>query len=74
MKKIVTIHPAPFCGGYDESKALIEGLDKNVRYNVCPIDADEGSEGSACILVDYDPEADYASLYRVTDTKTHNPQ
>ena len=74
MKKIKVKHPAPFCGELHDELAYVYGEDGKVRYNIAPIDAPDGPEGCAGVLVEYDPEADYSELYKVTDTKTVNPQ
>lgn len=74
MKEIKVLNPAPFCGKKHKELALVYGEDGGTRYNVATIDAPEGTEGSACVLVDYDPEKDYSELYRVTDVPTINPQ
>ena len=74
MKQIKIQHPAKFNGKKHSELVFVYGEDDGVRYNICAADAEGEPEGVAGVLTDYDPEADYEKLYRVTNHKTLNPQ
>ena len=73
MKQIKVKHPAKFCGKKHNELAVIYGEEDGVRHNIAPIESDT-LEGSASVLVDYDPQVNYAELYKVLDCETFNPQ
>ena len=73
MKQIKVKHPAKFCGKKHDELAVIYGEVDGVRHNIAPIESDT-NEGSASVLVDYDPEAKYEEMFKVLDCETFNPQ
>lgn len=73
MKQIKVKHPAKFCGQYHNELAVIYGEEDGVRHNIAPIESDT-LEGSASVLVDYDPKAKYEEMFKVLDCETFNPQ